>query len=90
MRSSRTGGAKGNIMADILEFMHKDKVFTPTDIIEEKITSLMVRMADYKKICEDARVQELIESWRTDLVRIRNAVVDSQKEQNIREKNLQK
>ena len=61
-------------MADILEFISKEKTFTAGEIVEEKITNLLARMYDFKILIADKERSGIIESWRNDLCLIRNAV----------------
>ena len=61
-------------MTHILEFIHKDKVFTANEVIQEQVTNLMTRMYDVKMMIENPDEIEIIESWRNELVIVRNAI----------------
>lgn len=61
-------------MADILEFIQKDSTFLPVDVIDEKITSLLVQLYQYKTLTCVGVEQEIIENWRNQLYSIRAAI----------------
>ena len=61
-------------MTDVLEYMTKDSLYTADEVIENEITHLMVRMSDVAHLNSDEKIAEIIEDWRRDLVRIRNAL----------------
>jgi hypothetical protein len=63
---------------DILEFMKPDRRFTPSEVIEDKITHLISELYQYKLLIDltDGE-KEVVESWRNQLVLIRGAVGDA-------------
>lgn len=61
-------------MAHILEFVDATKTYSAAEVIENEITHLMVRMADYKDQRADEAEKAIVEDWRKELVHIRNAV----------------
>lgn len=62
-------------MAHVLEGITKEKTFSAAEMIEEQITQLLVRLADFKgRFPEEPDTQQTIESMRNDLTFIRGAV----------------
>lgn len=62
-------------MADILEFIKPDTKFTPSEVIQEKITSLISELYQYKQLnAETDEEKEIIQSWRDELFMIRAAI----------------
>jgi len=68
---------------DILEFIKPESTFTPSEVIQEKITFLISELYQYKLLrASPGAEEEIIESWRNDLWAIRSAisnVLDGQK-----------
>lgn len=60
-------------MAHILEWIKPDTSFTAGDIIEEKITALLVRTHDFLELSATKQQEPVIESWRDELTFIRAA-----------------
>jgi hypothetical protein len=68
-------------MAHILEFITKDKKFTASEVIQEQLTHLLVRMSDFQTKLDNAEDRKIVESWRNELFQIRCAVDDVLKEE---------
>lgn len=61
-------------MADILENTNKDKTYSVYEVLEDKLTSLIGKMGEYKELnCNDVQ-KGVIDGWRNELVRIRTAI----------------
>lgn len=70
-------------MAHILEFAKKGKVYPVSDVIEAQITNLIARMSDFNQTSANEAQSKVVESWRSELVTIRNAVAGIQIGTNI-------
>ena len=61
-------------MADNLEFASKEKNYSSAELIEERITSLLARLYDYKELRPTDAEKEIVEGWRKELYMIRSAL----------------
>jgi hypothetical protein len=61
-------------MPHILEWIKPESTFTAGDIIEEKITDILVRMRDFYVLSATESQESVIEGWRDELMFIREAV----------------